>query len=347
MSDINVMDTTLRDGSYTVDFNFSIGDTKTICSELESAGIKYIEIGHGIGIGAALIGHKPAIHTDAEYIQAAKSIVKNSKIGMFSITKMTPLDSIKEIAKQGLDFIRIGSDIANVSYIPKYVETAKNAGLITMCNIMKSYVLPPDEFANIVADIEKSGVDIVYLVDSAGGMFPQDIINYYKAIRSKSQIKLGFHGHDNLGCAVANAITAAQIGYDFIDTSLQGLGRSAGNPSTEIFVAAMQKQGKLRDINLIKLLDIGQLYIKDLSNNKKNDIDIIAGFADFHSSYMNIIYKYAAKYSIDPRILIIELTKIDKMNAPEELVDKIAKNIKEHNSNTIKFKMYKYIGNEQ
>ena len=132
MSDINVMDTTLRDGSYTVDFNFSIGDTKTICSELESAGIKYIEIGHGIGIGAALIGHKPAIHTDAEYIQAAKSIVKNSKIGMFSITKMTPLDSIKEIARQGLDFIRIGSDIANVSYIPKYVETAKNAGLISI-----------------------------------------------------------------------------------------------------------------------------------------------------------------------------------------------------------------------
>lgn len=342
-----ILDTTLRDGSYTVDFSFTLNDTMNICSGLEHAGIKYIEIGHGIGIGAYKKGHKPAIHSDIEYIHAARNHTKNAKIGMFSIVNMTDIQDIINAANNGLQFIRIGSDIENIKKIPEYIEVCKNNGLEVMCNIMKSYTLPPAEFADIAKNIESYGADVLYVVDSAGGMFPDDIKNYYNAIREKSNITLGFHGHNNLSLAVANTIEAFNCGYKFIDTSLQGLGRSSGNPPTEVVTAILQKQGLCSQLNLFEILDLGQKYIKNLTEHKINDIDIIAGFADFHTSYMNLIYKYSAKYSIDPRNLIIELTKIDKINAKEELVEELAKNITKDNNPSCRFNLHKYIGNEQ
>ena len=74
-----------------------------------------------------------------------------------------------------------------------------------MTNYMKSYVLTPDEFAQNVLLSETYGANCVYIVDSAG-MFPNEIQEYYNTIREYSDIRLGFHGHNNLGLAVTNSV---------------------------------------------------------------------------------------------------------------------------------------------
>ena len=172
---------------------------------------------------------------------------------------------------------------------------------------------------------------------------------YSKYTGKISDIPIGFHGHDNLGLAVSNSVTAAEIGIELLDSSLQGLGRSSGNASTEILVAALKKKGYTMNTDLLKLLHIGQTFVQPLITTKgKMPLDIISGYADFHSSYMHHIMKYSSKYKIPPEILIIEISKIDKVNLDEVVLEKVANEIKERGEiYTAKYGFNRYIGKEQ
>lgn len=180
-------------------------------------------------------------------------------------------------------------------------------------------------------------------------MFPADVRRYYEAIRKVSSIPVGFHGHNNLGLAVSNSLEAADMGAEIVDCSMQGLGRSSGNAATEIMVAALIKKGYKLDIDLLAIMDIGQQYIRPLLGPAGNmPLDIIAGFADFHSSYMPHILKYAAKHKINPLLLIIEITKIDKVNLDKKVLEEVAKKMKkEEHLYLSEFGFNRYIGGEQ
>lgn len=348
-SNLQLLECTLRDGSYAVNFSFTSADTSTICGELEKAGFEYIEIGHGVGLNASNCGYGAAVQTDEEYMIAAETTLKKAKYGMFCIPGIARLKDIDIASKHKMGFIRIGTNVTEVETSESFIKKAKDRGMFVTSNFMKSYAMSPKEFAKKVKLSEKYGSDMVYIVDSAGSMFGDDIKKYFKAIREVSNIPLGFHGHDNLGLAVSNSIEAGKMGIKFIDSSLQGLGRSAGNAATEILVAAFLKLGYKIDINFLKLLDIGQQYINPLITLRgKTPLDIVSGYAEFHSSYMHFIHKYSAKYKIRPEILIIEMCKVDKVQINEKVLDNIAKGIKkEENLYLAKYDFSRYIGREQ
>lgn len=346
---VNILETTLRDGSYEVNFSFTSADTSIICKELEEAGFEYIEIGHGVGLNANSEKYGHTAQSDEEYMVAAESVLKKAKYGMFCIPGIARLKDIDLAAKHHMGFIRIGTNVTEVHLAEDFIKEAKEHGMFVTANFMKSYALPPDEFAQKVKLAEKYGADMVYIVDSAGGMFTHNLREYYKAIRKVSDITLGFHGHDNLGMAISNSIEAIKLGYFFVDSSLQGLGRSAGNAATEILVLALLKLKYPLNIDFLKVLEIGQKYIQPLITNKgKIILDIVAGYADFHSSYMHHIHKYSAKYQINPILLIIEMCKIDKVHIDEETLERIAKKMKKEQDVYLgRFDFSRYIGHEQ
>ena len=69
--ELDILETTLRDGNYVVDFRFTAADTAWLCRRLEEAGVRHIEIGHGLGLRASEAHARPAAATDREYIEAA------------------------------------------------------------------------------------------------------------------------------------------------------------------------------------------------------------------------------------------------------------------------------------
>jgi len=346
---INILDTTLRDGSYAINYSFTSSDTAIICKELEQAGLEYIEIGHGAGLRASVKGLGKAAATDEEYMIAAKESLIKAKWGMFCIPGIAELEDIDLAAKHGMNFIRIGTNITDVEKSEPFIKKAKGYGMFVAANYMKSYAASPEYFAEKVKLSEKYGADIVYIVDSAGGMFPENIKQYFEAIRKVSNIPLGFHGHDNLGLATANSLEAINLGISFVDSSLQGLGRSAGNASTEILVSLLKKKNYEVNINLLKVLDIGQRLIQPLLTRKgQMPLDIISGYADFHSSYTPHIQKYSAKYKVNPLILIMEMCKIDKVNFDEKIAEEVAMKIKSNEEVYLsKFDFHRYTGGEQ
>jgi len=348
MTKITILDTTLRDGSYATNFSFTKKDTSTICNELQKAGVKYIEIGHGVGFRGSEKGYGQSKQTDEEYLESAKSVLTESKFGMFCIPGIACLEDVDLASKYEMDFIRIGTDVTKISESKEYIKRAKDYGMFVTANYMKSYALPPKDFAQKTILSEKYGADVVYVVDSAGGMFENDLRKYYEEIREVSSIPLGFHGHDNLGLAISNSILAAELGFEIIDSSLQGLGRSSGNASTEILVAALTKKGFSTGIDFRKILELGVRRIKPKTSKGKMPLDIVAGFTDFHTSYMHHIEKFSKKYNIDPISLMIEITKIDKVNLDLKMLEKVAKELPPINISLEKeFDFDRYIGDEQ
>lgn len=349
MKKVTILDTTLRDGSYTINFSFTSTDTSIICKQLENAGTEYIEIGHGLGFNASNLGYGRAVQSDEEYMIAAEKSLKKAKYGMFCIPGIARLEDLNTAQKHNMGFVRVGTDVTKVPQSEKFIKKAKSAGMFVAANYMKSYVMQPEKFAQKVKLSERYGADIIYIVDSAGGMFPENIRDYYKAIRKVSNIPIGFHGHDNLGLAISNSLTAVEIGIDLIDSSLQGLGRSSGNACTEILVTALKKKGYETGIDFLKILEIGQTYVQPLITTRgKMPLDIVAGYADFHSSYMHHIMRYSSKYNIDPAILIIEMTKIDKVDLDEKILNKVAQKIKRSEVvYTAKYGFNRYVGGEQ
>ena len=199
---------------------------------------------------------------------------------------------------------------------------------------MKSYVLTPQllfENARRAADY---GADIVCLVDSAGCMLPEEVESYFELLSRIKGIVLGFHGHDNLGLAVANSLKAIECGARLVDVSLQGLGRSAGNASSEIMIAILKRKNMLtEDIDLYKTLEFSQKVISPMMHKTGPDpISIISGYARFHSSFTEVVNKYAQMYGVDPKMLIVDLCAIDQVNASEEVVKGIAMKLRQKKS---------------
>lgn len=345
---MKIMDVTLRDGSYPVNFQFTEQDTYHVSRELEASGINYIEIGHGMGIGASSLKNGIAAAEDEEYLLAAKKAVSKAKIGMFCIPGVADINQIDRLAELGLDFVRIGTNVDQVAESADYIERAKKNGLLVMANYMKSYTTSKEDFAEQVKKSVAYGADVIYIVDSAGGMFPEQIKEYYDAIQSVAPVEVGFHGHNNLGLAVSNSLYAKQLGIEYIDCSLQGLGRSAGNTILEQFIAGCYKMDGQGTYDLERISCLGEAFVQRLLPKKGlSAVDLYCGLSDFHSSYLKHIYKYSKKNNVSPLELIWEYSRYDKVNLDEEKLDDIARRLPKQGNNTAAFYIEDFFGNEQ
>ncbi|MBI4308460.1 MAG: 4-hydroxy-2-oxovalerate aldolase [Chloroflexi bacterium] len=347
---MQILETTLRDGSYAINFQFTVSDTALISAALEKVGFDLIEVGHGVGLHASESGYGVAAETDEAYLKAAAGALRKAKFGAFCIPGIARLEDIDMAADYGMGFIRVGTNVTEVERSEPYIERAKARGMYVTANFMKSYAMKPAQFAAKAKLSQEFGSDALYIVDSAGGMLPSDVENYFRAVQEVCDIPLALHAHSNLGLAVANTLRAVELGAALVDTSLQGMGRSAGNAATEHVLVALKLGGTDLGIDPLSVMDIGEKYIKPLIRRRGlNSLDITAGLAQFHSSYMGVIRQYASKYQVDPRRLIIEVCAIDKVNAPPELVERVAQQIRAESDEvfTARFAFDEYFGDEQ
>ncbi len=321
----DILEVTLRDGSYLIDFQFTAQDTATIAAALEGIGFHWIEIGHGLGLNASQAGKGMAAATDEEYMEAATEALRSAKWGMFFIPGIGREEDIRTAARRGMSFIRVGTNVTEAVLAEPYIALAKELGLIVSYNAMKSYAVSPEEFGAIVAKVHGWGADVACLVDSAGSMDPDSVASYLRAAKAQSPSPLGFHGHDNLSLAMANTLRAIEEGAVLVDSSLQGMGRSAGNTVTEVLVAILQGRGALPHIDLKAAMDVGQGLIQPMLGKRGVDpMAVTGGLAKFHSSFTGKVQRYARQHDIDVRDLIVRLCQEDQVSAPDELLERLS-----------------------
>jgi 4-hydroxy-2-oxovalerate aldolase len=263
-------------------------------------------------------------------LEAAAKSLKKAKFGMFFIPGIGRKKTLDLAAKYKMDFVRIGTNVTEVEQAEPYIKYAKELGFLVFSNLMKSYALPIDEFIKKAELASRYGADVIVVVDSAGGMMPEEVHNYISRIKREIGVKVGFHGHNNLLLAIANTVEAVKAGAEIVDSSLQGIGRSAGNAQTEILVMVLEKLGYSTEVDLYKTMDLGEKVLRSMMGAGKgvDSINAILGYAQFHSSYLKIIYKIAQKYNIDPRELIVKVSEVNRIRVTEELVEKISHEVK-------------------
>lgn len=327
---IEILECTLRDGSYPVDFKFTLQDTALLTKLLADIGFKYIEVGHGVGLGAARAGKGQPPWPDEEAVRVAKSTIGDkSLISVFCIADIATFDDMKRAADAGLDLIRVSNNAPDIHTTIPYIKEALRLGLIPMVNFMKSYAITPEDFGEKAKMVADEGAEAVYVVDSAGGMFPEQIARYFDEIRSRTDVEMGFHAHNNLHLAIANGIEAVKHGVTLIDGTLYGLGRSAGNAPTEVLVATLENLGYETGIDLFRVMDVAEAYMKPLIGQMQmyDMMAVTAGHSLFHSSFLPQVREMARKYDVELRRLADAMGKADPVNCPDDVLEDLARKL--------------------
>lgn len=321
------LDCTIRDGNYAVNFKFTLSDTHALTSRLSDVGFKWIEVGHGLGLGAAEAGQGDMPSSEFEMIATAKNAAGNAKIGTFCIPGIASIDQLRSSREAGADFIRIGCELNRIESALPFLEEANRQGLYPFLNLMKSYAVSPVEFAKVALDGERAGAKAVYCVDSAGGMMPSQVSAYFDAMGERLTCARGFHGHNNLQLAAINCLTAYQMGAQFLDVTLCGLGRSAGNAPSEITIPLFERNGIDTGMDAFSVMDVAETYMWPMTSRiRVNDMDSIAmGYSLFHSAYMPVVKAAARTHNADSRRLLAaaaarDMTSIDADWLQEEAV---------------------------
>lgn len=328
--DLVLLDCTLRDGSYAVNFQFTRRDTARLCATLEQAGLRWIEIGHGMGLGASSPKNGVAFETDEDYMSAAAENTKEAKWGAFFIPGIGTADDIRKALDYGIGFLRIGSEVETFERMRPFAEQVKAAGLPVCANFMKTYAASSKEVARATAEIDKWGImDAIYVVDSAGCMMPEDVREYVDAMKQVTSSAIGFHGHNNLDLANANCLVAREAGAVYIDSSIRGMGRSAGNAQTEVLAYLFKKRGFDVNVDSFALFEAGEKIIQRLNIQPQGlpPLDIVIGMARFHTSHMPRFKRAAEEHEIDLRRLILEVSAVDCVQPSDVLIQSVAKDL--------------------
>lgn len=320
------MECTLRDGSYAVDFKFTERDTERVAGALGRLGFRWIEVGHGLGLGASQAGKGAMPTSDERLIETAKAAAPDARIGSFFIPGIGTADHLKSARASGLDFVRIGYNAPEIEIAYPYLTLARELGLIPCLNFMKTYGVSPQRFGELAKGGVAAGAEVIYCVDSAGSMFPEDVRNYLDSARQHCQSALGFHGHSNLQFAVANSVEAIRCGATMIDSTLYGLGRSAGNVPTEIAVAVLERLGYDTGIDLFEVMDVAEEVLGPLMSQMQlyDMMSVTMGYSQFHSSFLPKVAAAANRHGVPLRRLVVAMAGIDAVDLDETQLENVA-----------------------
>lgn len=326
-----LLDCTIRDGNYAIDFKFTEADTALLVGQLSRLGFTWIEVGHGVGLGGAAAGKGVMPASDEKLIEAAKSSGGGAKIGTFFIPGIGKMEHLEAARDAGLDFVRIGDNAPEIARTFPFVRRARELGLIPCVNMMKSYALTPEQFAEKTKEAADAGAEVVYCVDSAGSMLPDDVARYFDAARNLTNCDLGFHGHNNLMMVIANCLTAYDHGVRFLDVTLCGFGRSAGNAPTEILVAVLERYGVATGLDLFAIMDTIDQYVWPLVGQMRaHDMMAVAGgYSQFHSSFLPPIAAAARKHHAELRRLVVKVARHDPVSLDEQYLEQAAQELQD------------------
>ncbi len=296
--EVQILDVTIRDGSYAIDYKYKPAQVAEISAALDKAGIQMIEVSHGCGLGARENLGIAAAASDREYVEAAKQAVKQAKVGVIAgpdvVTKKRDIDSV---AKH-VDFIRFAANCDNVRAVEPNLAYAKKLNIDCFFQMMRASRLDPKKFLEAAATVEKMGASTVYVVDTAGHFMPNEVKKLISQMKERLSVKVGFHGHNNLGLAVANTVAAIEAGADAVDASLRGMGRASGNAQLEALVSLMKRMGLAKGIDLDLLLQAAEKFIEPVMPAQKgiSRMDITTGDANI-DLYPMSLFELLAKDS--------------------------------------------------
>jgi 4-hydroxy 2-oxovalerate aldolase len=262
-----ILDNTLRDGGYYSQWDFDKFIVDEYIKATNALPIEYIEVGYRNNPSKDYIGkygYCPISElTDIRNKSTQKIAVMVDEKNVTSADLANLIDPIKSL----INMVRIAVNPQNFERSIVLAENIKNRGLQVSLNVMymskwKEY----NGFFDILARINDI-VDVFYMVDSYGSISPKELKSILLIVKEHLVCKIGFHGHNNLEMGLINALTAIDNGVSYIDTTILGIGRGAGNLKLELLLTYLNKHYEL-DVNFNALGDAIIAFIDLLDKYK-------------------------------------------------------------------------------
>lgn len=335
--DILVTEVALRDGSHAIRHQYTIEQVTKVARALNDAGVPYIEVAHGDGLGGSSEQYGLSLTDEMKLIEAAVSVCDQTKVAVLLIPGIGTMSDLKQAAEIGAKMARVATHVTEADVSPQHINLAKELGMETVGFLMMSHMAPVNKLVEQAKLMESYGADTVYIVDSAGALLPNEVRERIRALRQSLTINIGFHGHNNLSLAMANALVAIEEGATRIDGSVRCLGAGAGNTQTEVLVAVLERMGLKSGIDLYKVMDLAENIVAPILK-KPQEItkdSLVMGYAGVYSSFLLHAQRAAKKLKIDPRDILIELGKRKVVGGQEDMIIDVATEIA-NNQNSLK-----------
>lgn len=330
MNHIIITDSSLRDGNHCVKHTISLNSIERYCSFADRVGIPIVEVGHGNGLAASSLLIGKSIHTDEEMLTTARKNLKTSKLGIHSIPGISTLDDARMAMDCGVDVFRVATHCTEATLSKSHIEYLAKTSKTVYGVLMMSALVSADKLVEQANIMEDYGANAVIIMDSTGSYLPSDVKDRITKLKAHTNIKIGFHAHNNLGCAVANSLMSAECGADLIDCCIRGFGAGAGNAPLEILIPILEQSGFVLGIDFKETIKESDRVMEYLipSPSTTTPINILTGLKKLFSGFEKPIIEASKLYGIEYSSLIFELGNRKLVAGQEDLILEIAQKIK-------------------
>ncbi|MBS7690481.1 4-hydroxy-2-oxovalerate aldolase [Pseudomonas lalucatii] len=325
---VTLHDMSLRDGMHAKQHQISLEQMVAVASGLDAAGIPLIEVTHGDGLGGASLNYGFPAHSDEEYFAAVVPRMQQAKISALLLPGIGTVEYLKMAHDYGVSTIRVATHCTEADVSQQHIGMAAKMGLDTVGFLMMAHMLSPEKLLEQARLMESYGANCIYCTDSAGYMLPTEVSEKIGLLRAElnPRTEVGFHGHHNLGMAIANSLAAIEAGAARIDGSVAGLGAGAGNTPLEVFVAVLERMGVSSGVDLYAIMDVAEdLVVPMMDQPIRLDRDALTlGYAGVYSSFLLFAKRAEQKYGISARELLVELGRRGTVGGQEDMIEDLA-----------------------
>ncbi|MGE6121170.1 aldolase catalytic domain-containing protein [Aeromonas media] len=334
---MKILDCTLRDGGYYNNWDFEPEVVNAYLKAVCLAKIDYIELGLRNFPQKGFLG--AAAYTTEQYLETLHlpegpiyGVMVDAKTILAS--KLSIEQAIDKLfvpaAKSKINLVRIAAHFNEVEQSGPIAKKLKSLGYLVGYNLMQAGGKSDELIANKAKQAKEwDALDVLYFADSMGNMDAVEVKRIVTALRQGWDGPLGIHTHNNMAKGMDNTMAAAAAGVTWLDVTVTGMGRGAGNTQTESLLAVLDKQGSrynpspIYDLvirhfesmqkeygwgsNLLYFLgaqnDIHPTYIQNLLSNKHYGTDEIIGAINYLSkldgtaSYNGAVFDSALSFN--------------------------------------------------
>jgi len=325
---VTLHDMSLRDGMHAKRHQISLDEMVSIATGLDEAGMPLIEVTHGDGLGGRSLNYGFPAHSDEEYLSAVVPKMKNAKISALLLPGIGTVDHLKMARDLGVSTIRVATHCTEADVSEQHIGMAAKMGMDTVGFLMMAHMVSPEKILEQAKLMVGYGANCIYATDSAGYMLPDEVTAKIGLLRSElpSGVEIGFHGHHNMGMAIANSLAAIEAGASRIDGSVAGLGAGAGNTPLEVFCAVLDRMGVETGVDLYKIMDVAEdLVVPMMDQPIRVDRNALTlGYAGVYSSFLLFAERAEKKYGISARDILVELGRRGTVGGQEDMIEDLA-----------------------
>jgi 4-hydroxy-2-oxovalerate/4-hydroxy-2-oxohexanoate aldolase len=325
---VTLHDMTLRDGMHPKRHLMTLEQMRSIATGLDEAGVPFIEVTHGDGLGGSSVNYGFPAHSDEDYLGAVIPLMKRAKVSALLIPGIGTVDHLKMAHGLGVHTIRVATHCTEADVSEQHITLARHMDMDTVGFLMMAHMHSPEGLVKQARLMEGYGANCIYVTDSAGYMLPDDVKARLGAVRDalKPDTELGFHGHHNLAMGVANSIAAIEVGATRIDAAAAGLGAGAGNTPLEVLVAVCERMGIETGVDLFKIQDVAEDRVVPIMDHPiRVDRDALTlGYAGVYGSFLLFAKRAEKKYGVPAREILLELGRRKLVGGQEDMIEDAA-----------------------